>query len=457
MKTAVLQPIGRKTARACYKITDFGTGSIRRQFMRKSIKPLKTNFAFALCFAALVFAACENEFMKKAFDTISGPAEVVPAPISWSTNVVYVDPLSGTLSGTVTAVLNNGGKRIWFTRVQNNKPAKQWEFKATDPTQTITAGSLAMLLQPEGLPVTSNGDTMTLNFYGGVDVDTVGQAFDSPGVSCSFILYPEALYGGDRDSIAIETATLNFRVEKPAMTTYAKYVIDKGEYGSISVSWDEGSKSLASASPPPEDISEDDIRAEMQRIAGSLAADSAEIEAEKWDASFLSNFTIDAGSLSVLSWVSPPNLSKGWAPYKKYAIELNPIFATADTSLAPVSPVISAPIQFVSNVGSAASLIKAASEAGSFASLTFVAGAEDDPYDNSGSISAALGELNISGLFEPDGDSGFSGGTKVSLTSVPAAGTYSFSVELNTGLEGSPKDSVTGLTAIYVDDTAGAP
>jgi hypothetical protein len=29
MKTAVLQPIGRKTSRACYKITDFGTGSIR--------------------------------------------------------------------------------------------------------------------------------------------------------------------------------------------------------------------------------------------------------------------------------------------------------------------------------------------------------------------------------------------------------------------------------------------
>jgi hypothetical protein len=28
IKTAVLQPIGRKTARACSKITDFGTGSI---------------------------------------------------------------------------------------------------------------------------------------------------------------------------------------------------------------------------------------------------------------------------------------------------------------------------------------------------------------------------------------------------------------------------------------------
>jgi hypothetical protein len=27
MKTAVLQSVGRKTARACYKITDFGTGS----------------------------------------------------------------------------------------------------------------------------------------------------------------------------------------------------------------------------------------------------------------------------------------------------------------------------------------------------------------------------------------------------------------------------------------------
>jgi hypothetical protein len=31
MKTAVLQPVGRKTARACYKITDFGTGSTYMQ------------------------------------------------------------------------------------------------------------------------------------------------------------------------------------------------------------------------------------------------------------------------------------------------------------------------------------------------------------------------------------------------------------------------------------------
>jgi hypothetical protein len=30
MKTAVLQPAGRKTARACHKITDFGTGSCDR-------------------------------------------------------------------------------------------------------------------------------------------------------------------------------------------------------------------------------------------------------------------------------------------------------------------------------------------------------------------------------------------------------------------------------------------
>jgi hypothetical protein len=33
MKTAVLQTIGRKTARACYKITDFGTGSYKYVFI----------------------------------------------------------------------------------------------------------------------------------------------------------------------------------------------------------------------------------------------------------------------------------------------------------------------------------------------------------------------------------------------------------------------------------------
>jgi hypothetical protein len=428
--------------------------------MRKSIKPLKTNFAFALCFAALVFAACENEFMKKAFDTLSGPVEVVPAPINWSTNVVYVDPLSGTLSGTVTAVLNNGGKRIWFTKVQDNQPVKQWEFTANDPTQTIIAGSLAMFLKPDNLPVTSNGDTMTLNFFSD-SLDTANlDALNSPGVPCSFILYPEALYGSDRDSIAIETATLNFRVERPDMTMYAKYVIDKEEYGSISVSWEEGSQSIVDAAisgggSPPEVITDDEIRAEMQRIAGSLAANFADEAAIKWDSDFVTNFVADPGSLSVLSWVSPPNLSKGWAPYKKYAIELNPIiYSNSPAAGALVSPVISAPIQFVSDVGSAASLIKAASDAGSFASLDFVVPGEGaDDIDNSGSISMKLGELNIAPLFGTDVEP-FVGGTVVVTTVPTAIGAYGFSVQLNTGKDGSPQDVVTGLTAIYIDPEA---
>jgi hypothetical protein len=34
MKTAVLQPVGRKTAKVGYKITNFGTGSINLDFGR---------------------------------------------------------------------------------------------------------------------------------------------------------------------------------------------------------------------------------------------------------------------------------------------------------------------------------------------------------------------------------------------------------------------------------------
>jgi hypothetical protein len=43
MKIAVLQPVGRKTARAGYKITDFGTGSYCNQFKKEKNKKFLKN------------------------------------------------------------------------------------------------------------------------------------------------------------------------------------------------------------------------------------------------------------------------------------------------------------------------------------------------------------------------------------------------------------------------------
>jgi ACR3 family arsenite efflux pump ArsB len=53
MKTAVLQPIGRKTARACYKITDFGTGSNLKKYFDAVIKK-NDDIQFILLCAAIV-------------------------------------------------------------------------------------------------------------------------------------------------------------------------------------------------------------------------------------------------------------------------------------------------------------------------------------------------------------------------------------------------------------------
>jgi hypothetical protein len=411
--------------------------------MIKSIKLLKTNFAFAAGLAALIFTACGNDFMEKAFSTLSGPEVVIPAPITWNTNVVYVDPLSGTLSGTVTALLSNGGKRIWFARTQSNSPYKQWEFTVSSDQTLITPGSLASYI---GAPVTSNGDLMTLNFFS-KDLNADDPVF-ADVVPCSFILYPDALYGADRDSVSINTATLNFRVEKPSMSVYAKYTIEKGEYGSISVSWEEGSLSVAASAgeePPP--ATPDQITAEMQRLAGSLAANSAGLRALEWDADWQNNvvFTDSSGSLSAVSWVLPPNLSKGWAPYKKYAIQLNGFNYSSDT-IPPVSPEISAPIQFLSNVGSAATLIKMASDAGSFASLVWDSAVDPVP-GNAGSVTTILTELGIPSLLTMP--------PAVDWSAQPAApGSYNFSVLLAGGTDGSPGDIAGAFTAIFVEQAA---
>jgi hypothetical protein len=403
--------------------------------MIKPIKILKTNFVFAIMSAALIFTACENDFMQKALSTLSGSdGGPVYAPITWNTDVVYVDPLSGTLSGTVMALLNNGGRRIWFAHEQNNTASKQWEFTGGDAN--ITAGSLALFIA--GSPTVSNGDIMTLNFFS--DNSTITTTIQAP-VPCSFILYPDSLYGADRDAISIATATLNFKIEKPSNTVYAKYILEKKEYGSISVSWTEGSQSLAEAGSTA--ISDNDTTAAMRRLAGSLAAEAGSAAAVTWANSEWGNFSPinPVGSLSAVSWITSPNLSKGWLPYAKYTIELSPIQYTSD--LSPQSPRISAPVEFTSYVGSAAILIQKAYEGGSFATL-LNSGTADE---NSGSVATVLDNLNIPSLLLNG-----AGGTAIAWLSGSAptsTGEYSFVVGLGKGADGSPEDTVVGLKAIF--------
>jgi hypothetical protein len=401
------------------------------------MKPFGTNFAFALCLVSAIFASCENDFMKKAANTLSGPLPVIPAPINWSSNVVYVDPVgSGTMSGTITAVLNNGGRNIWFAKNQQNKPAKQWEFTVGPNNDGITPQNLIESLALAGsVPVTSNGDIMTLDFFN-AEFPSI-----SDSLTCSFILYPEALYGSDRDSIAIETATLNFRVEKPSLTSYAKYIIDKYEYGTIAVSWMEGSQSLAEAAAA--DFGDDEIRAEMQRIAGSYAAGLAGTVAEVWYGNTFNSDFLSSGSLAVVSWVSPPNLNKGWLPCVKYALELSSIVNSKEPTASPVTPAISVPIAFESYVGSASLLVKEAEEAGSFASLTTAA---DDTGYPAGSIGNVINTLGISGLL-----SGFTNDNVIITSGTLSGGTVTFSVAFPGGLDTSPAGTLADITAIFVD------
>jgi hypothetical protein len=303
--------------------------------MIKSIKLLKINFIFALVPAALIFTACDNDFVQKALSTISSGfggegGGIIPAPITWNTNVVYVDPLSGTLSGTVTALLSNGGRSIWFAQEQNNKPSDQWKFTSGD--EFITAGSLEMFIG--GSPTVSNGNLMTLNFFSN-DSNITSNIQPSTPVPCSFILYPDSLYGADRDAISIATATLNFKVEKPSNTVYAKYFLEKHEYGSISVSWAQGSESSQSEVPAV-------ITAEMQRIAGSLAAYQGSAAAVAWAGNDWAMFTDDP--IASVSWITLPNIPEGGGlGYAKYTIELSPIAYDTEP---PLSPRISVPVAF---------------------------------------------------------------------------------------------------------------
>jgi hypothetical protein len=401
--------------------------------MIKYAKLLKMNFVFALLSAALIFNACENDFMQKALSTLSGSdGGPVYAPITWNTDVVYSDPIGGTLSGTVMALLNNGGRRIWFAGTQDNTASKQWEF--TGGNSNITAGSLAMFIA--GSPTVSNGDIMTLNFYE-PDFTNISGLQSGDVVPCSFILYPDSLYGADRDAISIATATLNFSVKAATHTEYAKYILEKKEYGSISVSWTEGSISLQTAASTSE------ITAEMRRLAGSLAAEAGSAAAVAWADNAWSDFSpiSDGGSLSAVSWITSPNLSKGWLPYAKYTIELSPILYTGESS--QLSPRISVPVEFTSYVGSAAILIQKAYDAGSFATLL-----NGDTADaNIGSVATVLDNLGIPSLLL----TGAAGTTIAWLsgTAPASTGEYSFVVELGKGADESPEDTVVGLKAIF--------
>jgi hypothetical protein len=160
-------------------------------------------------------------------------------------------------------------------------------------------------------------------------------------------------------------------VELPTKNLYSSKVkIEKAEYGSVSVKWDEGK--VVNASNPWQG---------MMYIAGSYAAGSAVAVAQDWDSegwewndatTGYKGVTVIGstvpGSLAAVSWNTPPNMTKNYAAYDKYAITLTPYSYTDNEEITAgyVQPVVSLPVEFTSQVGLAVGRIKTQEQAGTF-------------------------------------------------------------------------------------------
>jgi hypothetical protein len=363
-------------------------------FMLVSSRTKKQAAVLALAVCLSLILGCENEFMKKAAEALSPNQPVKGFNLEWNTDVVYIDPLSGTLAGTISGLWDNAGKQVWFSKDiayerewDVPKPAKELAYEQSAdgfPPGYITAGSITALLSAGTPPHTTDGDKIEMILSGSAAIiDTT--AFDptpyqNGGVTYSFILYPNAFYGPDRNNVISEKLEHSFRLELPTKTSYsARVKIEKAEYGSISVSWAEGS-----AYENAQDAWDG-----MKAIAGSYAAASALQAVQDWDPG---NWAWTDGTgysgvvvgvpgtdppeaLAAVSWNNQPDTSKSYAVYDKYAITLSPYYYTDEAATGPVQAVVSMPIEFTSDVGNTVSAIKIVEKAGSF-SIEYTEGAK---------------------------------------------------------------------------------
>jgi hypothetical protein len=399
-----------------------------------------------------LFFGCENEFIKNAVDTLIPGEEPKTVNLEWNTDVVYIDPLSGTLSGTVSGLLNNQGNRVWFSANIGDsgknwgisKPQKELEDeqKGTVPASFITAGSISGNTQV----TTADGDKIEFLLHTPVDLGTLDKDLYSKdgGVGYSIVLYPNAFYGADRNGAIGEKKEHPFKVELPTKTVYSKFVMEKTEYGSVSVSWADGVAAAA-------DTGADTWQA-MMNIAGSSAVNYAVGAAQGWDPTAwgateagYTGITVDGGgSLAAVSWNTTPDTSKSYAAYDKYAIVLTPYFYTEESAVqSAVQPVVSLPVEFTSDVGNSVAAIKDAENAGTF-SVSFATGVNTTI---EGIITALAPSSTITWSPPyPEDDS---------TLSLPAA--YTLSIAIPQGSDSSPEDTITVTVVISQGGGGGAP
>jgi hypothetical protein len=342
--------------------------------MLKPIKNTKKTIVKAAHLAvwtALLLAGCGNDFINEAIGELKPPSPDSSNPtIGWSSDPILIEPGTGGLSGTISGNINAFGNIVQFDRNELSTPSEspnapdgrpeKWKFEPliTEMWDLVPPGSMAEFLVG-GTPVISGNDNViTLTFEGLVDSNVLPSDFTKSGNNYSFILYPDAFYGKDAGKLTAEAATLNFRVEMPTPTNYAKYLIEKENYGPITVSWADG---ISVTSAP-------DTAAGMKYLAGSLAAGSATVIFDHYvNPLSADNFPSvgSAGSFSAdkVVWVSEPDLSKGYWTGKS-TLRLEPILA--DHYDDEAEPEFSVQVNFTSDVGDAIILINQAKNAGSF-------------------------------------------------------------------------------------------
>jgi hypothetical protein len=408
--------------------------------MFKSIKKTQkaiVKTVFLAVYPVFLFAACQNGFLNDAAESLN-PLPVVVAPIAgidWGSKnerVLYIDPRGGTMAGTLSGRLNNGGNKIWFVTDQSNPQPKKigytygkWELVAPADEENITPEFLTAAIgsgSSMGGTPSATPDAITLAF--GTFVDFVADYFATPGQNYSFILYPSAFTGADSNKLSTEAATLNFTVETPTATNYAKRLVEKAEYPVITVSWSDGN-SLNGSNP---------IEG-MKQMGGSLAASLATNVLESYlklsgGSIGEASFDPDAGSFSTGLWLSVPDLAKGYWDGNG-AFRLDGFYIDAEPF---VKPEISVPIKFTSDVGSAVALIQKAEAAGSFSYSS--AGSSDIWNYVAGSIVDLAGPLFY-------GSGSILGGTPTMVWSPSYSSSvslYTVTITLDKGNDNSPGD-----------------
>jgi hypothetical protein len=416
-----------------------------------------TPLFFALAVCAGLLSGCENEFVKSAVATLNPEQPPPRVTLEWDADVVYIDPITSKLSGTISGLLNNAGNRVWFSKTENlvlgrdwnvPKPPQELEYEQTGLPGFITAGSIAGFIVGGG-PVTTDGDKIDVILDSSSVELTEDNGFDltlyeNGGVSYSFVLYPTAFYGADRNTVMGEKEERLFTLESPTKTFYSKVVMERAEYGSVSVSWADGKGQ-----------DENNPWQGMMSLAGGLAAGSASAAAAAWDTDWATDVTVndvteedaEPGQLAAVSWNTLPDTSKSYASYNKYAIALSPYSYSEDVG-EPVQPVVSLAIEFTSDVGKTIGGIKAAEKEGGFSSII---------YDSSGEDATKTGiESTITGLASNETPVTITWSPAYSDTAPKTPTPYTLTLVIGPGTDGSTGDTITVTAVILPPEDSGS-